>query len=71
VKAKTWLSQKGIAYVEKSLNDPTIRQQFVERYPAVRTVPHIVVVENDGSEQVIGGYDRLVESGIETRLGVS
>ncbi len=60
VKAKTLLSQKGLQWEEVSMEDPDVRQMFMEQYPTVRTVPQIFINGNR-----VGGFDDLEALGLE------
>ena len=55
--AKSWLSQRNYTYEEISLDNPTIKESFVNDYPHLRTVPQIFV---DGVN--IGGFSELKDS---------
>jgi glutaredoxin 3 len=52
--AKHWLAQRQYTFEEVSLDDPTIKESFVNDYPNLRTVPQIFV---DGEN--IGGFSEL------------
>ena len=52
--AKELLRQQGIPFGENIIGQDIIREEFVSMYPAVRTVPHIII---DGVE--LGGYTEL------------
>ena len=56
VRAKALLSSKGLQWEEVSMEDPEVRQMFMEQYPTVRTVPQIFI-----EEKHIGGYEELRE----------
>lgn len=55
--AKSWLAQRDYTYEEVSLDDPIIKEDFVDNYPNLRTVPQIFV---DGEN--IGGFSELRNS---------
>lgn len=55
--AKHWLAQRQYTYEEVSLDDPAIKESFVNEYPGLRTVPQIFV---DGEN--IGGFSELKDS---------
>lgn len=55
-KAKVLLDTKGIAYKETIIGEDMLREDFLEMFPNVTTVPLIYV---DG--QQIGGYNELRE----------
>lgn len=55
--AKHWLAQRQYTYEEVSLDDPIIKESFVNEYPNLRTVPQIFV---DGEN--IGGFSELKDS---------
>ena len=54
--AKTWLNNKDIQYEEISIEEPEIRQKFMEDYPHLRQMPQIFI---DGEN--IGGYRQLIQ----------
>lgn len=56
VKAKEQFSQKNQTYTEMKIGEDLTRENFMELFPNVRTVPYIII---NGDE--IGGYDKLVE----------
>lgn len=56
VAAKKLLEQKGIAFEYRSLDDPTLLEEFKKYYPDAKTVPQILV---DGMR--IGGFSDLKE----------
>ena len=56
VQAKNLFTNKGEQYIEKKIGKDITREEFMESFPDVRTVPFIII---DGEE--VGGYDRLVE----------
>ena len=54
--AKNLLTLRGDSYTEVVIGEHITRDEFVEQFPEVRTVPHIII---DG--ETIGGFERLVE----------
>ena len=56
--AKSWLTERGHAFQEVSLNDATARTKFKEDHPGLNTVPQIFV---DG--ELLGGFRELQEKG--------
>ena len=52
--AKSLLEDKGVAYDEIDVTDPTLRMEMMQRAHGRRTVPQIFVGETH-----IGGYDDL------------
>ncbi len=56
VKAKEQFSQKNQTYTEMKIGEDLTRENFMELFPNVRTVPYIII---NGDE--IGGYDKLIE----------
>jgi glutaredoxin len=56
VQAKNLFSAKGVSYQEMKIGTELTREEFMEIFPNVRTVPFIII---DGEQ--VGGYDRLVE----------
>lgn len=56
VKAKALLALRGKEYTEVLVGVDMLREDFMDTFPDVRTVPFIVI---DGVK--IGGYDNLVE----------
>ena len=59
-RAKAWLKEKNIEFVERSLTNADDRKFFMENYPTMRSVPQIFITK-DGVEEHIGGYQNLVE----------
>ncbi len=55
--AKSWLNQRNYTFEEISLDDPTIKEEFVNKHPDLRTVPQIFVDEDN-----IGGFSELTKS---------
>jgi glutaredoxin len=56
VQAKDLLSAKGFSYSEFELGKDLTKEEFVEQFPKVKTVPYIIVGNNH-----VGGYKQLVE----------
>ena len=56
VQAKNLFNVKGQAYQEMKIGDDLTREEFINIFPDVKTVPFIII---DGEK--VGGYDRLVE----------
>lgn len=56
VQAKNLFSEKAVTYQEMKIGVDLSREEFMEIFPDVRTVPFIII-----DEERIGGYDRLVE----------
>ena len=56
VQAKQLLNNKGYSFTEFVLGEDMTKEDFVEAFPKVKTVPHIIVGNN-----TIGGYKQLVE----------
>ncbi len=54
-RAKAVLQERGLAFVERSVDDQTVLAEFRERLPRVKSIPQIFV---DGEH--IGGYEDLV-----------
>jgi len=54
--AKTLLNSKGIAFTEFKLGEQITREEFLERYPHIRTMPAIFI-----DEEYIGGYQHIQE----------
>jgi len=54
--AKSLLKSKGLAFSEYKLGQDITRDEFLERYPNIRTMPAIFI---DG--EYIGGYTNIVE----------
>lgn len=57
VKAKNLLSIKSLGYNEIEIGKDITREEFIETFPNVKTVPHIIC---NGVE--IGGYDQLART---------
>lgn len=57
VKAKKLIEQRGDTYSENVIGVTISRDEFVEMFPAVKTVPYII--EQDAA--AIGGFESLVE----------
>lgn len=64
VQAKNLLTQKGLQYTEMGIGSDLTREEFIELFPGVKSVPFILI---NGVK--IGGYDKLVQwidgSGVE------
>ena len=56
VQAKNLFSAKGATYQEMKIGAELTREEFMEIFPNVRTVPFIII---DGEK--VGGYDKLTE----------
>ena len=56
VQAKELLSAKGFSYSEFELGKDLTKEEFIEKFPNVKTVPYIIVGNNH-----VGGYKQLVE----------
>jgi glutaredoxin len=54
--AKTLLRNKDLRFQEMKIGLDISREEFLDTFPDVRTVPYIII---DGEK--VGGYDRLVE----------
>lgn len=54
--AKELLQNKGLQYEEHVVGSTISRNDFLEKFPGVKTVPQILV-----NGQRIGGYDKLTE----------
>ncbi len=52
--AKALLDARGINFAERDMQDETVRQEFTERLPRVRSIPQIFI---DGKH--IGGLEDL------------
>ena len=55
--AKKLIAINGDVYVENVIGRDVSREEFMEMFPSVKTVPYILEQEAD----VIGGYTDLVE----------
>lgn len=67
-RAKAFLEEKRISYVEFILEPPD-RQKLYDRLgleDRERTVPQIILTDDDGEEMRIGGFTELNRSGIES-----
>ena len=53
---KTLLTSKGIDFTENKLGKEITREEFMEQFPNIRTMPAIFI---DG--EYIGGYTNIVE----------
>lgn len=54
--AKNLLNSKGYSFTEFVIGQDVTREEFMESFPNVKTVPYIIVGNNH-----IGGYKQLVE----------
>lgn len=54
--AKNLLNMKGYTYTEFVVGEDVTREEFMESFPNVKTVPYIIVGNNH-----IGGYKQLVD----------
>ena len=54
--AKRLLDSKDLTYEEFVIGTDVQREEFMDRFPNVRTVPFILI-----GNRKIGGYDKLVE----------
>ncbi|MGI9389959.1 MAG: glutaredoxin domain-containing protein [Boseongicola sp.] len=52
--AKSLLDKRGIGYAERDMQDATVRQEFADRLPRMRSIPQIFI---DGEH--IGGFEDL------------
>jgi glutaredoxin len=69
-KAKLYLSRHNIPFEEYVYDDDKERFSMYDRFGLVgdqRTVPQIVVLENDGTFSRIGGFVDLIGSDLITR----
>ncbi len=57
VNAKQLIALNGDTYLENVIGRDVSREEFMEMFPAVKTVPHILEEEAGA----IGGFDNLVE----------
>ncbi|NBX48914.1 glutaredoxin [bacterium] len=57
VNAKNLIEQRGDSYIENVLGQDVSRDEFVEMFPSVKTVPYII----EQGAAAIGGYTNLVE----------
>jgi len=68
--AKKYLDERGIPYEEFVHDDYDERQKMYASLNLAenqRTVPQIILVENDGTRVRIGGFDELVQSDLADR----
>lgn len=68
VKAKEWLTEKGIQFIVEEHDDEAEKNQFYDKLGLVgneRTLPQIIYTE-EYAEYRIEGYSQLVISGIES-----
>jgi glutaredoxin len=56
VQAKHLFSEKGVTYQEMKIGVDLSREDFMDVFPNVRTVPFIII-----NEEHVGGYDKLIE----------
>ena len=56
VQAKNLFTNKGQQYIEKKIGKDLTREEFLENFPDVRTVPFIII-----DTEKVGGYDKLIE----------
>lgn len=56
VQAKQLIISKGFEYMEILIGRDVTREEFLEQFPHVRTVPHIIIGNNQ-----VGGYKQLLE----------
>lgn len=54
VAAKSFLNSKNVVYTEINLDNNEVKQEFLSKYPSVRTVPQIVI-----GEDLIGGLKEI------------
>lgn len=59
VNAKNLITQRGDTYSENVIGVDVSRDEFVEMFPTVKTVPYII--EQGNLDRNIGGYTELVE----------
>jgi glutaredoxin len=55
------LSQRDLPFKEFKLGREFTREELLEQFPSARTFPQIKMINEDGSEVVIGGYDELAK----------
>jgi glutaredoxin len=66
--AKAWLATRGIPFTEIVHDDFTERNAFYDSLGLTgreRSVPQIILVDEEGERFRIGGYSELQSSGIE------
>lgn len=56
VQAKQLLDNKGYTYAEFVIGEDMTKEEFVEAFPKVKTVPFIIVGNNQ-----VGGFKQLLE----------
>ena len=56
VQAKNLFTNKGQQYIEKKIGKDLTREEFLESFPDVKTVPFIII-----DTEKVGGYDKLIE----------
>ena len=54
-RAKELMKSKGDSFNDIKIGRDITREEFMEQFPSIRTVPYIIV-----NEEVKGGYDVLV-----------
>jgi len=54
VAAKALLDARGIGYLERDMQDATVRQEFADRLPRVRSIPQVFI-----DDEHIGGFEDL------------
>ena len=68
VKAKEWLSARGIPYREISVEDRDDREKLYDGWGLSgggRTMPQVFIVDVESDDRTrIGGYDRLAVSAL-------
>jgi len=55
VSAKSFLTQKNLEYTEVVIGEDITREEFVEQYPSIGTVPAIFI-----DSEFIGGFKQLI-----------
>lgn len=58
INAKHLFTTKGLPYTEIRVGKDITREEVLERYPNIKTVPVIIETTQDGNK-FIGGYDQL------------
>jgi glutaredoxin len=68
IKAKEFLSKKGIPYKEHSLSAAERQAIYddLQLEGTHRTVPQILICDVEGEHHRVGGFSELVSSGIES-----
>jgi glutaredoxin len=54
-RAKELMTNRNQTYTEFKIGRDITREEFMEKFPNVRTVPYIII-----NEEVTGGYDTLL-----------